>query len=200
MQSHHAVEIFKQCCTCWIICEDDLCVKPNGKTDPTGKTPDCKTNLMCQDPIKLFQTTHASFAIYNIYQLTRHLQSITFPLLLSAAPHSVLSYSAGGNRLLPQLIQCVNFTVFLKEKDTFLHHKVILLMVLPLPLQICKLKTQKEPKMKTTIITHVLYIKNLQKMLYQYLVLKHLNKSKLSHKKPTEMRNNGKMISKTASD
>lgn len=73
-------------------------------------------------------------------------------------------------------------------------------MVLPLPLQICKLKTQKEPKMKTTIITHVLYTKNLQKMLYQYLVLKHLKKSKLSHKKPTEMRNNGKMISKTASD
>ena len=29
-------------------------------------------------------------------------------------------------------------------KDTFFHHKIILLMVLPLPLQICELKTQKK--------------------------------------------------------
>lgn len=35
-------------------------------------------------------------------------------------------------------------------------------MVLPLPLQICKLKTQKhqEPKIKMVIITHIFYTNN----------------------------------------
>lgn len=33
-------------------------------------------------------------------------------------------------------------------------------MVLPLPLQICKLKTQKEPKPKMVIITHIFYTNN----------------------------------------
>lgn len=59
-------------------------------------------------------------------------------------------------------------------------------MVLPLPLQICKLKTQKEPKTKMVINTHVLYTKNLPTTFYQFLILYHLIRSKLFYKKPPQ--------------